>query len=411
MLTNHTSWRKTFFIIFSGQAFSLLGSAMAQFSIIWWLTDKTGSAFILSMASMVAFLPQALVGPFAGTLIDRYNRKILMIVSDISIALSSLVLAILFFIGEAPIWFIFIILGIRSLGSAFHSPSMQASIPLIVPEEELTRVAAWNQTLIAAMNIIGPMLGVSILTIFHLEYVLLIDVLGAIIASATLLRVYIPQPKSIVGEEIEQGMLRELKNGWKELAKIRGMLVLIIIVSLFNFVLLPVASLFPLMTRNHFGGGAWHASFIEGAFGIGMLVGGMLLGIWGRNKKKTFLLHIAILTIGIAIALSGTLPSSGFIFFAVFSSLLGSGVTIFNGTFLALIQATIEPGALGRVMSFITSIALLATPLGLSVAGPVAEIIGINMWFLVSGILIIMLGISFFFLESVQELESSIADN
>lgn len=408
---NQTSWKKTFFIIFSGQAFSLLGSAMAQFSVIWWLTDKTGSAFVLSMASMIGFLPQALIGPLAGTLVDRHNRKMLMIVSDMSIALASLVLAIIFFIGEAPIWFIFVVLGIRSLGSAFHTPSMQASTPLIAPEDELTRVAGLNQMLAAATTIVGPMLGISILTILDLEYVLLVDVLGAIIASITLLLVHIPQPEPVSSKETGEGMLRELKAGWKELAKNRGLLVLTIMLAFFNMLAMPIGSLLPLMTRNYFGGGAWHASFIEGFFGVGMLAGGILLGTWGKNKKKIFLLQISMLIIGIAPTISGILPSSGFIWFAIFSALMGSGIPIFNGTFMVLVQTIIDPAALGRVISFIMSISLLASPLGLSIAGSVAEVVGINTWFLISGILLIILGIPTFLLQSIRELESSDTGN
>src|SRR5215211_5008471 len=133
-------WASHFFTIWIGQAFSLVGSALVQFALIWWLTQKSGSATVLAIATLVGMLPQILLGPFAGALVDRWNRRIIMMIADATIAAFSLVLAYLFAAGTVQIWHVYAIIAVRALGGAFHFPAMSASTPLMVPQDQLTRV-------------------------------------------------------------------------------------------------------------------------------------------------------------------------------------------------------------------------------------------------------------------------------
>ena len=151
-----SNWKKTFFKIWTGQVFSLLGSELVQFSLVWYLTNKTGSAVVLATATLVALLPNVFLAPFAGALVDRWSRKRVMILADAAIAVATLGLAILFWLGKERIWHIYAILFIRSLGSTFHWPSMQASTTLLVPEKHLSRIAGINQSLRGALGIISP---------------------------------------------------------------------------------------------------------------------------------------------------------------------------------------------------------------------------------------------------------------
>ena len=121
------NWSTRFFTIWTGQAISLVGSALVQFALVWWLTQKTGSATVLAMATLVAMLPQIVLGPFAGALVDRWNRRIIMIIADSSIAAISLLLAWLFATGRVEIWHIYVVMAIRSLGGAFHFPAMSGN--------------------------------------------------------------------------------------------------------------------------------------------------------------------------------------------------------------------------------------------------------------------------------------------
>jgi len=160
------NWKRKFIAIYTGQFFSLLSSAAVQFSIIWWLTDTTGgSPLVLTLAGLAGFLPQALVGPFAGTITDRYSRKFMMILADMTVALGSLLLFITMYFNEPSIPLVIVILVIRSLATAFHMPAMQASIPLLAPEEHLTKVVGWGQTISSISNIAGPALGMSLFAV------------------------------------------------------------------------------------------------------------------------------------------------------------------------------------------------------------------------------------------------------
>ncbi|WP_304627125.1 MFS transporter [Sporosarcina sp. resist] len=186
------NWKRKFIALYTGQFFSLLSSAAVQFSIIWWLTDTTGSPLVLALAGIAGFLPQALLGPFAGTIVDRHSRKVMMILADLIIALGSLFLFLWMYYSEPNITLVILVLIVRSLATAFHMPAMQASVPLLAPKEHLTKVAGWGQMVSSMTNIAGPVVGVSLLAVSSLEWVLLFDVFGAIIACSVLLFIRIP---------------------------------------------------------------------------------------------------------------------------------------------------------------------------------------------------------------------------
>lgn len=179
-------WQKSFFTIYIGQAFSLLSSSAVQFSIIWWITVQTDSAMALTIASVVGLLPQAIIGPFAGVFIDRYNRKTIMILADSAVALSSLVLGISFFFGTPSLIFIYTILFVRALGETFHKPTMQAVIPQLVPESELTKAGGLGQMVQSSCIMVGSMLGAFLMSITTLQYALFVDIIGSSLAVLTL---------------------------------------------------------------------------------------------------------------------------------------------------------------------------------------------------------------------------------
>ncbi|MGW8181499.1 MAG: MFS transporter, partial [bacterium] len=168
-----------FLIIFSGQAFSLLGSRLVQFALVWHLTAQTGSAQVLSMASIAAIVPQVVIAPFAGALVDRWNRRRVMMISDSLIAGAILVLAVLFAFGKVEVWHIYAVMLFRSAGGAFQWPAMQASTSMMVPKEHLSRVAGLNQSLQGLASILAPPAGALLLELFPIQYVLAVDVATA----------------------------------------------------------------------------------------------------------------------------------------------------------------------------------------------------------------------------------------
>ncbi len=188
------NWAFRFFTVWSGQAFSLFGSSLVQFALVWYLTKESGSATVLATATLVAMLPQIVLGPIAGALVDRLNRRLILIFADAGIMLATLGLVYLFATDRVEIWHIYAIMFARGLGGAFHWPAMQASTSLMVPEKHLARIAGMNQTLQGVINIVAPPTGAILIDAISNQNVLMIDVGTALIAILPLLFIPVPQP-------------------------------------------------------------------------------------------------------------------------------------------------------------------------------------------------------------------------
>ena len=267
-----SNWKNVFGIIWTGQLFSILSSSIVSFALILWLSFETGSAEVLALSALAALLPQSVIGLVAGVYIDRWDRKRTMIAADSFIAFCTLLLAVLFFLNLAEIWHIYVLLALRSVGSAFHMPAMQASIPLLAPADQLGRIAGINQMLESVCNIAGPALGALFIGLMDISYILLLDVGGALMACLSLLFVRIPNPEQ--DENKRTGIWIELKEALHIVKKIKGITPLVLFSVLSTFVIMPVAVLFPLMTLKHFSGDAFQMSVVEVAWGAGMLLGG-----------------------------------------------------------------------------------------------------------------------------------------
>ncbi len=401
-------WAGRFFTIWTGQALSLFGSALVQFALIWWLTQKSGSATVLAIATLVGMLPQIVAGPFAGALVDRWNRRIVMMVADGTIAAFSLLLAYLFATGVVQIWHVYAIMAVRALGGAFHFPAMSASTRMMVPEQQLTRISGLNQTLQGINSLAAPPLGALLIGLMPTQGILLIDVVTAMFAIIPLLFIPIPQPTRHV--DIQQGAKTSLMEDIREaLNYIRSMpgLVIIIFMALFlNFLLVPTTSLMPLLVTKHFGKGAIELGLIESVSGVGIIAGGLLLSIWGGFKKKIITSIIGIIGLGIGVTLIGIAPANLFILAILGSITLGFMSPIANGPLGALLQSIIRPDMQGRVMSLLNSGATAISPIGLLIAGPFSDWFGIRVWFWAGGFVCVIIAIAGFFIPAVMGIEN-----
>lgn len=389
-------WKRIFAIIWTGQLFSTLSSAVVGYSVVFWLSIKTGSAEILAYSTIAAMLPQLVLGLFTGVFIDRWDRKRTMIIADLFIAACSAVIAVLFYLGKVELIHIYILLALRSAGSAFHVPAMQASVPLLAPESELMRVAGVNQVINSISTIAGPAFAALLISAFSMTYVLMFDVLGAVIGCASLLLVDIPNPIRKEGAHTPD-LLREMKEGFKEIYDNRGLLWLSIFVILANFFIMPVAVLFPLMTINHFAGGTWQMSVVEIGWGLGMLLGGGLMGISRVRINNIILINTSYMVLGILFVLSGILSEEGFVLFVILTFLAGISGAAYNAAFTVVLQTSVASGALGRVFSLFGSITLLPAMFGILQTGVIADSIGITNAFIIAGVVLTIIGIVSFF--------------
>ena len=400
-------WTGRFFTIWSGQALSLFGSALVQFALIWWLTQKSESATVLAIATLVGMLPQIVVGPFAGALVDRWNRRLIMIFADGTIALVSLLLAYLFATGTVQIWHIYLVMAIRAIGGAFHFPAMSASTPLMVPKEQLTRINGLNQALQGVNSLVAPPVGALLLGILPTQGILMIDVGTAALAILPLLFIAVPQPERHAElHKAKMGLLQDIRDAVAYIRSIPGFTAIIFMALFLNFLLVPTGALTPLLITKHFGKGAIELGLMESSVGLGIIAGGILLSIWGGFKKKIVTSITGIVGLGIGVMLVGFAPANLFILAIVGNIILGLMIPMANGPIGALLQSIVRPDMQGRVMSLLNSGATAIAPLGLLIAGPFSDWLGIRVWFWAGGILCVLIALTAFFRPIIMNVEN-----
>ena len=396
------SWKRTFFTIQSGQAISLITSSALQMALIFYLTEKTNSSMTLALATLVGFLPQGVLGLFIGGWIDRHSRKRIMIGADLFIAAVSALLAVISAFLDPPVWVVLAILFLRSIGSAFHTPSINAVTPLIVPTDKLAKCTGYIQSLQSVSSIVSPALGALLYAQCTLSEIIALDVVGAVIASIAVMLVKIPNI-DVANIPQSEGVLAGAKEAYRILAQQKGLLTLLWMGALYMFAYMPINALFPLISMNHFGGTTWHVAMSESVFAAGMLLGGIVLGVWGGFQRKTTTVLLSIAVMGIALLIAGILPASGFIAFVVCCAIMGFSAP-FYGVQTAIYQEMVRPEYLGRVFSLSLSTMSLAMPLGLIAAGCFADMTGVETWFAISGIFIAGIAVVGAVLPSIKEL-------
>jgi DHA3 family macrolide efflux protein-like MFS transporter len=408
---NPSKWTPLFFTIWSGQTLSWIGSAVAQFGLVWWITAKTGSATILAVATLVSMLPNVVLGPLVGALIDRWNRRIVMLVADGVIALASLWLAYLFWADILAIWQVYVVMLVRAIGGAFHWPANQASISLMVPKEHLPRIAGLNQAIGGAVNIISPPVGALLLAIMPLHWIMMIDVITALFSILPLLFIIIPQPEvppAQVGTTATiTAIWEDMVAGFRYIWNWSGLFWLLIIAMLVNFFVNPAMSLVPILVTRHFQGGALELGWLNAGWGAGMVVGGLLLGAWGGFKKRAHTMLMGLVGMGIGILMVAFTPAD-LLPLAIAGFVLGSMMNaITNGSAFALFQTMVAPELQGRVFTVIMSMAGAISPLSLAVGGPLADWLGVRTLYFIAGGALILLAIAGWMSPVILNLEEN----
>jgi MFS transporter, DHA3 family, macrolide efflux protein len=403
------SWALPFFTIWIGQAFSLVGSRMGGFALVWWLTQASGgSATVLATASLVAMLPGVLLGPIVGALVDRWSRRRVMILADTLVAAFSAGLAILAWTGRLQVWHIYIIMFVRALGGTFHWAAMQASTSLMVPKSQLTRISGMNQTLQGALTIITPPLGALAMSIMPLQAIMGIDVVTAFFAVVPLFFVLIPDPatrEEAVGVNPVAAVARDIRDGFRFVWRWPGLLYVLLIATLLNGTIGPGFALLPILVSKTFGKGVLELGWMQMVWGIGLIAGGLILGVWGGFKRKIVTILMGLVVAGISFTVLGLTPASAFGLALASVFMAGLLNPFVNGPFMAIVQSAVPPELQGRVFTVIGSVVGLASPIGMAIAGPVADRFGVQLWFVIGGILSIIMGAACVMVPAVLHLE------
>jgi DHA3 family macrolide efflux protein-like MFS transporter len=399
-------WLKKFIPLWIGQAFSLVGSGLVQFALVWWLTEKTGSTAVLAAATLAALIPQVVVSPFAGALVDRWNRKAVMMIADSLTALATLVLSLLFATGAIQAWHVYALMFVRSFGGAFQWPAMQASTSLMVPEKHLSRLAGANQALNGLINIVAPPAGAFLLAVLPIHNVLMIDILTAILAVGILAFIAIPQPK------VQPEQAASVKNVWEDVKTgLRyartwpGLMGILVMAAMLNLFTNPAFSFIPLVVTRVFNGGALEYGWIDSAFGIGVVLGGLLLSIWGGFKRKIITSMLGLIGMGVGVLIVGLIPGWGYTFALAGMFLVGLMNPLVNGPLFAIIQIKVAPEMQGRIFTLVNSIASAMSPLGMVIASPVAEMLGLRSWYVLAGIACILMAAAGLIVPAINTVE------
>lgn len=381
------NWQPRFFLIWGGQALSLIGSALTQFVLLWWITETTGSAAALATAGVMALLPQAIFGPLGGVVADRWSRRVIMIVADAITAMCMVVLIVLFAMGNIQLWQIYTLMFVRSTMQAFQAPAATASTAMLVPKEWLPRVAGFNQTLQGVMTIAAAPLGALALAFLPTQGALLIDVVTALLGIVPLLFFRIPQKAVASGGSMVQNLVADLQAGVRYVLAERGIAMLLAIMGLIVLTIIPMFSLTPLLVKSHFGGGVNEVALMEGLSGVGIILGGLFIGFWPIFRRRIVTVLVSFALSCFTVALVAVAPSDWF-WLGIFWWFV-SGVTYSTGNapMMAIIQQVVPNEMQGRIFSLMNTVMGLAGPVGLAVVGPLGEALGVIGVFVLGGTL------------------------
>ena len=396
------AWRLRFWSIFLGQALSLVGSAITQFVLLWWITDKTGSAAALATAGMAMLLPQAVLGPLGGVFADRHDRQIIMILTDLVSALCVLLLIMMFEYANVELWQIYVLMATRSAMQAFQGPATMASVATLVPPDFVPRAAGFNQT-VQGLSMVGAApLGALLLSFVPVKYALGVDVLTAAIGISPLLFVTIPPVISTSSRHVR--IWAQFRDGiqriWSD-RSLRGLYMLVTITTMF---FMPLFTMIPLLVKSRYHGGPPQLALLESLTGVGMIIGGILVAVIAPKRKVPWVLGGMSLSCFL-IAATAWLPPELFLVCGALWLIGASAFMLANASLMAVLQTVIAQDFQGRAISVLTTMNAVAAPVGLAIANPLGEFLGVSWLFFVFGLSGGFVMISGFLSESVRRLD------
>jgi len=382
---------------------------VVEFALAWYLTRETGSATILATAMLVAMLPQIVLGPLIGAFIDRWNRKLIMIFSDLAIAVTTVGLALLFLAGIIQIWHIYTAMILRSIGQTFQFPAMQAAVATIVPEKDLARANGFNQTLQGIISIASPPLGAFLMEMLPMQSVLAVDIGTAVVAIGCMIVLTIPQPARTT-LNLKPSVIGDMVQGFRYLWSKRGLTILLGLVAVLNFFGMPPFTLLPMLVKQTLGGDVIKLGWLNMMFGVGMILGGVLLGLWGGFKKRVITSLAGIMFLAAALIGLGFTSERLFYFALAVNLLVGLGMAVANAPFLAIFNSAVSKDMQGRIFALMGSITGMMMPLGLAFTGPTADAIGIRSIYFICGAAILIITPLGLFSRQVLNIESQPPD-
>jgi len=427
---------KTFFVIWLGQLLSMVGSGLTGFALGVWIFEQTGQATPFAMTALFGILPRLILSPFAGALVDRWNRKTVMIISDSAAGVVTLIAAALLMSGNLEVWMIYIISALEAIFGTFQEPAYMSSVSLLVPKEQLGRANGMIGLGQSIEAIITPIIAGALFVGIGLQGVIIIDIVTLVFAVLALVIVRIPQPEiaqvSDVSEK-KKSIWGDIAFGWQYLTKRQGLLGLLLYFACVNFFLNVCGiTLGPLILSS---GTPTQLGLVQTAMGLGMLGGSLVISTWGGPKRNRVPMVIGVIS----------LASVGYILIGVSSdiiyTLLGGFtlmlfIPVASGISQTMFQVKVVPNVQGRVFATRGMISRSMMPIAFLISGPVADYVfkpllieggvlantfvgrwigvgpgrGLGLMFIATGICVMLISLAAYAYPRIRRLEKEIPD-
>jgi len=364
---------KGFTVVWIGQVVSLLGTAMSNFALTIWAYEITGKATALALVGFFFLTPMVVLSPIAGAIVDRSNRKLMMMLSDLAAGVTTVLILVLYASGNLQIWHLYIAALISGSFQTFQWPAFSAAITMMLPKEQYARANGMMDLAGSASGIFAPVLAGALLAFIGLTGILIIDIVSFVVAILALLLVYIPQPEITEEGRAGQGSIwKESAYGFRYIFDRPSLLGLQLVFLFLNLTLTIAIAVFAPMILARTNSNEVIFGSVQSAGAIGGVVGGAAMGAWGGPKRRVHGVLTGMFFSGLlGIALMGV--GQGLLIWIVASFFMQFFIPIINGSNQAIWQAKVAPDVQGRVFATRRLIAWLVTPLSRLAAGPLAD--------------------------------------
>ncbi len=395
-------FNKNYVLLWFGQMVSAVGNSIQYIALMWWIMEKfpsNQSGIVIGWMFASNMIPVAAIGPFAGVLVDRISRKALVVLSDALRGVLILWMAYLAYTNQLTTFWIYFISALMGIGAAFFRPSLQATIPNIVPDKHLTRANSLFQTGMQFTQIIGPAIGGVFVGFFGTFFVFALNGVSFLISAFT--EIFIDFKQRFRKSEKVKSFLHDFKEGLKFTYAKKMIFWTMIIASLLNFAFAPVDILIAKQVKVIYHLGALELGYVVSAFALGMIIGAGLLSILPELKKKHNVIILNMFAAGVLFSIMGF--ASNFVMFLVFSFLIGTSVSISDVLFMVVLQRIIPDEKRGRVFSVLTTAGTVLQPVSLALIGWVSAILTNSIIFLALGIMVTFGSLFMYLVPGIRE--------
>lgn len=422
---------KTFYVLALTQTLSMLGSRMSGFAIALWVTQQTGNATPLAMVTFFSLIPMVLLSNVAGMIVDRYDRRRVMALSDAGQAVGTVILFLIFASGSFQLWHLYAVTLLQATFGVFQGPAMMATVTMLVPDNHRDRSNALLQVMGPLAGIFAPAVSAALYVIIGVTGLLVVDFVTFIVAVTVVSLVHIPRPeRSEHGAKAAGSMWKELAGGFQFLRANPLLFSIMLYASLINIMGTATGALFVpyVLARTD---SAAIVGLVSSMESLGAVAGAVIISAWGGTRPRIHTILPGIIAAGLFQMIFGVSQHPALLIGSIFLMMLP--LTMVNASFMSLLQSKVPADMQGRVFALMSQVAMALSPLGLLLIGPLADKVfepavlqsgwqvvaplvgaskgaGMGLLILIAGTLTAIGSIAFYAIPRVRHLEAIVPD-